>query len=26
LILTMLIGVYPNPFIELAQHAVPLGF
>jgi NADH-quinone oxidoreductase subunit N len=26
LILTMLIGVYPNPFIALAQHAVPLGF
>jgi NADH-quinone oxidoreductase subunit N len=26
LIITMLIGVYPDPFIALARHAVPLGF
>jgi NADH-quinone oxidoreductase subunit N len=26
LIFTMLIGIYPDPFIALARHAVPLGF
>jgi hypothetical protein len=25
-IVTMLIGIYPDPFIALARHAVPLGF
>jgi NADH-quinone oxidoreductase subunit N len=26
LIFTLLIGIYPDPFIALARHAVPLGF
>src|SRR5499433_1087811 len=26
LIFTMVIGIYPDPFIALARHAVPLGF
>ena len=25
-IVTLVIGVYPDPFISLARHAVPLGF